>query len=117
MKSNMLRSLLHLTVVASALIAPAFLTLPAHAGPVLPEVGPDSDYGKVMCGYLKVTRARSRRSGARTPTTTRTPPTGFTTQRGKRIKTVSNHDTSIDEAPQKVLAHAGQVRRQGLVGR
>jgi hypothetical protein len=108
MKTTNLRSLLlNVTAVATVLASAAF-TLPAHAGPTLATVGPDSDYAKVSCGYLKVfSRTEQTQWGENTyyyPHTAYWIYDGA----GKRIKTVSNHDTSIDESPTKVSLSPGR---------
>jgi hypothetical protein len=108
MKTNMFRSLLPKIIVAAvAILAPAVIAVPAHAGPVLPTVGPDSDYAKVSCGYLKVySRTEQTEWGENTYYY---PHTAYWiySDAGKRIKTVANHDTSIDESPSKVSLTPG----------
>jgi hypothetical protein len=107
MKTNLLRSLLQNFTVAAALLVPAVLTLPAHAGPVLPTVGPESDEGQVTCGYLKVySRTEQTQWGENTYYYPHTAYWIYNTS-GKRIKTVANHDSSIDETPEKVSLNPG----------
>jgi len=107
MKTNLLRSLLLNFTVAAALLVPAFLTLPAHAGPVLPAVGPDSNDDQVTCGYLKVySRTEQTQWGENTYYYPHTAYWIYNTS-GKRIKTVANHDSSIDETPEKVSLSPG----------
>ncbi len=99
MKSNLLRSLLSITI--AAVLTPA---LPSHAGPVLPEVGPrpPGDYPAVTCGYLKVfSRTEQSQWGEGSYYYIHTAYWIYDST-GKRIRTVSNHDSSIDEDPQKV---------------
>jgi hypothetical protein len=107
MKTNMLRSLLLNFTVAAALLVPAVLTTPAYAGPVLPTVGPDSNDDKVTCGYLKVySRTEQTQWGENTYYNVHTAYWIYNTS-GKRIKTVANHDSSIDETPEKVSLSPG----------
>jgi hypothetical protein len=107
MKTNMLRSLLLNFTVAAALLVPAVLTLPAHAGPVLPSVGPETDYDKVTCGYLKVySRTEQTQWGENTYYNVHTAYWIYNTA-GKRLRTIANHDSSIDETPEKVSLTPG----------
>jgi hypothetical protein len=103
MKTNLLLNF----TVAALLLVPAILTLPAHAGPVLPTVGPDSNDDKVTCGYLKVySRTEQTQWGENTYYNVHTAYWIYNTA-GKRIKTVANHDSSIDETPEKVSLTPG----------
>ncbi len=108
MKTNIVRSfLLKFTMAAIALVATALLFTTAHAGPVLPTVGPESDYGAVTCGYLKVySRTEQTEWGDNTYYYPHTAYWIYNTA-GKRIKTVTNHDSSIDESPEKVSLTPG----------
>ncbi|HEX4141227.1 MAG TPA: hypothetical protein VHY09_12830, partial [Candidatus Methylacidiphilales bacterium] len=108
MKSTMFRSLLHKFVVTGAVaLAPAIIAAPAHAGPVLPTVGPDNDYARVSCGYLKVySRTEQTQWGENTYYYPHTAYWIYNSA-GKRIKTVANHDSSIDESPAKVSLMPG----------
>src|SRR5580698_523860 len=101
MTNNILRGLLPKFTVAVAILAAAVFTTPAHAGPVLPTVGPDSDDATVSCGYLKVfSRTEQTQWGENTYYNVHTAYWIYNAA-GKRIKTVANHDSSIDESPTK----------------
>jgi hypothetical protein len=121
MKTISLRNLFLNVTVGAALLVPAVLALPAHAGPLLPTVGPDSNDAKVTCGYLKVySRTEQTQWGENTYYNVHTA-YWISNADGKRIKTVANHDSSIDETPEKVSLAPGRyvVRAwsddQGLV--
>ena len=88
--------------------AVALVTVPAHAGPVLPTVGPDTSYDKVTVGYLKVySRTEQTQWGEGSYYNVHSAYWIYNTD-GKRIKTVANHDTSIDESPEKVSLAPGR---------
>jgi hypothetical protein len=110
MKTNLLhRFLRSLTVVAGAILAPALLITTAHAGPVLPVVGPTPPgvYDKVSCGYLKVfSRTEQTQWGEDTYYNVHSAYWVYDSN-GKRM-TIDNHDSSIDEAPQKVELAPGR---------
>ena len=103
MKTNHLRSLLHSFILTvAAVTASVFIAAPAHAGPVLPTVGPESQSDGVTCGYLKVySRTEQTQWGENTYYYPHTAYWIYNSA-GARIKTVANHDTSIDESPTKV---------------
>jgi hypothetical protein len=110
MKSNLLRSFLcSFTVIAGAVLAPALAAIPAHAGPVLPAVGPTPPgvYDKVTVGYLKVfSRTQETQWGEGSYYYPHTAYWIYDTA-GKRI-TVDNHDSEIDGNPQKVELTPGR---------
>src|SRR5665811_639441 len=110
MKTNLLRSFLtSFTVVAGAILAPAFLSTSAQAGPVLPAVGPTPPgvYDKVTCGYLKVfSRTEQTQWGEGSYYNVHTAYWIYDSA-GKRM-TIDNHDSTIDETPQKVELAPGK---------
>lgn len=97
-------------LVGALIVAALTTTLPLHAGPVLPEVGPTPPgaYPKISCGYLKVfSRTEQSQWGEGSYYYIHTAYWIYDAS-GKRIRTVSNHDSSIDEDPQKVELSPGR---------
>ncbi|MEJ0000624.1 MAG: hypothetical protein WDO13_16560 [Verrucomicrobiota bacterium] len=89
------------------MLAPAFLSLPAHAGPLLPAVGPDTHTDKVSTGYLRVySRTEQTQWGENTYYNVHSAYWIYN-HAGQQIKTVANHDTSIDESPATVSLTPG----------
>lgn len=109
MKSNIFRSLLQKLFVAVGVgLTTALFAVPAIAGPVLPTVGPDTHSDQVSCGYLKVySRTEQTQWGENSYYYPHTAYWIYNSA-GKRIKTVANHDTSIDESPSKVSLTPGK---------
>ena len=104
MKSNLPRRLCFFTVAVGSVLVPAFIATPAHAGPVLPAVGPTPPgvYDKVTCGYLKVfSRTEQTQWGEGSYYNVHTAYWIYDST-GKRLMTVANHDSATDETPAKV---------------
>jgi hypothetical protein len=105
MKSNLLRSFLCCsTAVVGAFLAPALISTPVHAGPVLAPVGPTPPgvYDKVTVGYLQVfSRTEQTQWGEGSYYNVHSAYWIYDSA-GKRIRTVENHSSSIDESPEKV---------------
>jgi hypothetical protein len=105
MKTNLLRSLQSVFIQVGALVmALTWFSSQAQAGTTLPPVGPTPPgvYDKVSCGYLEVFSATQESQWGEG--STYYPHTGYRiyNSSGKMVKWVENHNTSIDEAPQKV---------------
>lgn len=80
----------------------AMVPLRASQPVELPAVGPSTEHEGVMCGYLEVyTPTQEHQWGEGS---TYYPHTGYRllTKDGKELKWVSNHQTDIDEDPEKV---------------
>lgn len=105
MKTNLLRTPLQsLSRVVALLLALTWLSIHAQAGIVLPAVGPHPPgvYDRVSCGYLKVFSATEQTQWGEG--SYYYPHTSYWiyNAEGKRIMTVENHASSIDESPEKV---------------
>ena len=105
MKTNLLpKFLFTLTQVGALVLALIGLSNPAQAGVVLPAVGPRpaGEYDKVSCGYLKVYSATQESQWGEG--SNYYPHTSYRIydSTGKVVKWVDNHNSSIDEDPQKV---------------
>ncbi|MCE0524205.1 MAG: hypothetical protein LV480_14965 [Methylacidiphilales bacterium] len=105
MKTNLLHKFPPPLALGGALVlALTCFSTQAQAGPVLPAVGPrpPGEYDKVSCGYLEVfSRTQETQWGEGSYYYPHTAYWIYNSD-GKRIKTVENHDTDIDESPQKV---------------
>jgi hypothetical protein len=102
MKTNLLSKFLF-TVGVFALTLISFPAA-AHAGPVLPAVGPTppGQYDKVTCGYLEVySRTQEKEWGQGSYYYPHTPYWLYNSS-GKKIRTVGNNSDGIDESPEKV---------------
>jgi len=112
MKTTLFRKFVTSTVLAAALTS-AFVgltTTTAQAGPVLAPVGPRApgDYPKVSCGYLEVfSRTEETQWGEGSYYHPHSAYWIYSTD-GKRLKTVDNHDSEIDEKPQRVELTPGK---------
>jgi hypothetical protein len=100
----------HFSFSAAALVfASSLLFTPVHAGPVLPPVGPTPPgaYEQEENGFLRVfSRTEQTEWGDNTYYYIHTAYWIYNAD-GRRIRTVANHDTSIDEDPQKVALAPG----------
>jgi hypothetical protein len=110
MKTTLLRKFLaSLTVVGALVSALTCFSTSAQAGPVLPAVGPTPPgvYDKVTCGYLKVfSRTEQTQWGEGSYYYVHTAYWIYDSN-GKR-RTIDNHDSVIDETPQKVELAPGR---------
>jgi len=105
MKTNLFHKFLSSLIMVGALVlALTCFSTQAQAGPVLPAVGPTppGQYDKVSCGYLKVfSRTEQTQWGEGSYYYPHTSYWIYNSE-GKKIRTVENHGSSIDEAPEKV---------------
>ncbi len=97
-------SLTHVVSLGLALIC---FSAQAHAGPVLPAVGPDTpdpDEQVNSCGYLKVYSATEQSESIDNEDTRFYPHSAYWiyNSAGKRIKTVQNHGSAPIEGPETV---------------
>lgn len=101
MKSDFLRFVGLAAFAAGAWFTSSFN---AGAGPVLPAVGPTPPglENKVTVGYLKVFSRTERSKWGTGPTVDVHTAYWIYDTSGKCIRTVRNHDTSVDEFPQSV---------------
>lgn len=110
MKTNLLRKFLTSSTLVGAIASTlTFFATVAHAGPVLPAVGPTPPgvYDKVSCGYLKVfSRTEQTQWGEGSYYNVHTAYWIYDST-GKRM-TIDNHDSTIDETPQKVELAPGK---------
>jgi hypothetical protein len=95
--------------LAEGLALLASFSTAAHAGPVLPAVGPRpaGEYQEVSCGYLKVfSRTEQTEWGENTYYY---PHTAYTIldASGHKVREVDNRDSEIDERPSRVELRPG----------
>lgn len=113
MKTSLLHNFLSTSTWIGALaLALICFSTQAHAGPVLPAVGPrpPGEYQKASCGYLEVYSATEASSPAGMSDGDEYYPHSaywIYNAAGKKIKTVQNHGTFPEEGPTEVKLAAG----------